>query len=104
MAKKRKKKKSATKRVSAALTRWLKQQNPAFKKATAVRVKRLKGGTMTFTPIRSNPAYELRDSNNKTVAWFETKKKAQTAKRNRELSYGGRLKIVKVKSPGLGDR
>jgi hypothetical protein len=47
---KRKKKKSAVKRVSVALTRWLKQQNPAFKKATGVRVKRLKGGVIKLIP------------------------------------------------------
>jgi hypothetical protein len=48
----RKRKRSPTKRISAALTRFLKQQNPAMKRATAVRVQRLKGGAIKFTPSR----------------------------------------------------
>lgn len=48
---KKKKKKSATKRVSAALTRFLRKQNPAkMKGVTKVRVKKLKGGGVTITP------------------------------------------------------
>ena len=45
-----KKKASPKKRISTALTRWLKKQNPAMKKARAVRVQRLKGGVIKFTP------------------------------------------------------
>lgn len=47
---KRTAKKSATKRISAALSTFLKKQNPAFKKARGVRVQRLKGGVIKFTP------------------------------------------------------
>ena len=43
-------KRPASKRISTALTRWLKKQNPAMKKARAVRVQRLKGGVIKFTP------------------------------------------------------
>jgi len=51
MAKKRKKKSS--KRISAALTRFLKRQNPSkMKGVTKVRVKKLKGGGVTITPAR----------------------------------------------------
>jgi len=49
--KKKKKKKSAPKRISAALTRFLKKQNPAFKRANAVRVKKSKSGAVTFSPV-----------------------------------------------------
>jgi hypothetical protein len=48
---KKKKKRTVTKRVSAALTRFLKKQNPAFKRANAVRVKKSKNGTVSFTPV-----------------------------------------------------
>ena len=47
---KRLKKKSPAKRISAALVRFLKKQNPAMKKASSVRVQRLKGGVIKFTP------------------------------------------------------
>ena len=47
----KKRKPSATKRISAALTRYLKKQNPAMKRATQVRVQRLKGGAIKFTPV-----------------------------------------------------
>jgi len=51
MAKKRKK--SAPKRISAALTRFLKKQNPGkMKGVTKVRVKKLKGGGVTITPAK----------------------------------------------------
>ena len=58
MATKRKTKRATRKRVSAALVRFLRKQNPAFKKAAGVRVQRLKGGAMKLTPIRANP-YEI---------------------------------------------
>jgi hypothetical protein len=48
----KKKKKSAKKRVSAALTRYLKKQNPAMRKARAVRIQKLKGGAIKFSPIK----------------------------------------------------
>jgi hypothetical protein len=48
--------KKIEKRISAALSRFLKKQNPAFKKAAGVRVQKLKGGVIKLTPIRSNPA------------------------------------------------
>jgi hypothetical protein len=47
-----KKKKSARKRVSAALSGFLKKMNPAFKSANAVRVKKAKNGSVTFSPVR----------------------------------------------------
>lgn len=44
--------KSAPKRISAALTRYLKRLNPSkMRGVTHVRVKRLKGGGATFTPV-----------------------------------------------------
>jgi hypothetical protein len=49
----KKKKKSPVKRIGAALTGWLKRQNPAFKRAGTVRVTKLRGGGVT---IRPNPA------------------------------------------------
>jgi|SRR5208282_2042717 len=49
----KKKKKSAHKRMGAALSSWLKKQNPGkMKGVTRVRVKRLKGGGVTITPVR----------------------------------------------------
>lgn len=46
--------KSPTKRMSAALTRWLRKQNPAFKTAVGVRVKKnRKTGTITITPVKA---------------------------------------------------
>jgi hypothetical protein len=51
--KRRKKKKSATKRIGAALTRFLKRQNPAkMKGVTRVRVRKLKGGGISIKPAR----------------------------------------------------
>ncbi len=58
MAKKRKKKRSATKRVSSALSRFLRKQNPSKMEGVShVRVKKLKDGGITITPIKfaSNP-------------------------------------------------
>ena len=53
MAKKRKK--SATKRISAALSRYLKKMNPAkMKGVTHVRVRKLQGGGVTILPVHSN--------------------------------------------------
>lgn len=49
---KKKKKKSATKRISAALASFLRKQNPAFKQANAVRVKKSKSGAISFSPVR----------------------------------------------------
>ena len=50
---KKKQKKSGAKRVSAALSRFLKKQNPSkMKGVTKVRVKKLKGGGVTITPVR----------------------------------------------------
>jgi hypothetical protein len=47
--------KKVEKRVSAALTRFLKKQNPAFKKAIGVGIQKLKGGVLKLTPIQRNP-------------------------------------------------
>lgn len=47
---KRPKKGKVSKRIGAALSGWLKKQNPAFKKASSVYVERLKGGAIKFTP------------------------------------------------------
>lgn len=47
---KRPRKGTPSKRIGAALSGWLKKQNPAFRKAKSVRVKRLKGGAIKFTP------------------------------------------------------
>lgn len=50
---KRLKKKKLSKRVPAALSRWLKRQNPGkMKGVTKVRVKKLKGGGVTITPVK----------------------------------------------------
>jgi hypothetical protein len=49
-SRKRKAKKSTTKRISAALSTFLKKQNPAFKRARGVRVQKLKGGAIKFKP------------------------------------------------------
>jgi hypothetical protein len=54
MATKKTRKKPASKRISGALVRWLKKQNPAMRKATSVRVQRLKGGVIKLTPLRRN--------------------------------------------------
>jgi hypothetical protein len=52
MAKKRKKR-SVTKRLSKALSGFLKKQNPSKMKGVKnVRVKKLKGGGVTITPAR----------------------------------------------------
>ncbi len=51
----KKKKASTTKRISAALTRYLRKMNPGkMKGVTHVRVKKLKGGGVTITPAQSN--------------------------------------------------
>jgi hypothetical protein len=49
---KKKRKNPARKRVSASFTQGLKKLNPAFKRASSVRVKKLKGGGVTITPVR----------------------------------------------------
>lgn len=50
-SRKRPRKKSPVKRISAALTRFLKKQNPAkMRGVTQVRVKKLKGGGISITP------------------------------------------------------
>ena len=52
MAKKRKKK-AASKRIGAALSAFLKRQNPGkMKGVTKVRVKKLKDGGITVRPAR----------------------------------------------------
>ena len=52
---KRRKKASASKRISAALTRFLKKSNPAKMRGVShVRVKKLKTGGVTITPVRGN--------------------------------------------------
>jgi hypothetical protein len=48
----KKKKRKASKRISSALSSFLKKQNPAFKRANAVRVKKSKSGAITFSPVR----------------------------------------------------
>lgn len=49
----KKKKKKAVKRISAALSRFLRKQNPSKMKGVSnVRVKKLKGGGVTITPAR----------------------------------------------------
>ena len=56
MATKRRKKRkaSATKRISAALTRYLRKMNPSkMKGVTHVRVKKLTGGGLTIIPVRT---------------------------------------------------
>lgn len=51
--KKKNSKRSKQKRMSVALTRWLKKQNPGkMKGVTRVRVRKLKGGGVTITPVR----------------------------------------------------
>jgi hypothetical protein len=55
MSVKRPKRKKLSKRVPAALVRWMKKQNPAMKRAAGVRVHRLKGGAIKITPLK-NPA------------------------------------------------
>lgn len=48
-----KKKKSASKRIGAALSQWLKKQNPGkMRGVTHVRVRKLKGGGVTVSPVR----------------------------------------------------
>lgn len=54
--KKRKTRRTGAKRVSAALRNFLRKQNPAFKKATHVRMTKAKSGAITFTPVRANVA------------------------------------------------
>ena len=51
----RKKKASTTKRIGTALTRFLKKQNPAkMRGVKQVRIRKLKGGGVTITPVRGN--------------------------------------------------
>jgi hypothetical protein len=49
---KKAKKASPSKRVSSALSRFLKRQNPAFKRASGVRVQKLKGGVIKLSPMK----------------------------------------------------
>ena len=61
MATKRKKKKSPSKRISAALTRYLRKMNPGkMKGVSQVRVKKLKNGGLTITPVQGNGTAEAR--------------------------------------------
>lgn len=57
--KRKSKTRKATKRISAALTRFLEKQgkrefanNPAMRTATAIKIKRLKGGVIKFIPVK----------------------------------------------------
>jgi hypothetical protein len=48
----KKKKKKSAKRISAALTRFLKRSNPSkMKGCTRVRVQKFKDGAVKFTPV-----------------------------------------------------
>ena len=47
----KKAKRPPSKRISSALSRFLKRQNPAFKRASGVRVQKLKGGVIKLTPM-----------------------------------------------------
>jgi hypothetical protein len=71
MATRRKRKKTGTvKRVGAALTRFLKKQNPAkMRGVKQVRVRKLKGGGVTITPVRTigNPR---RRRNGKVISGY----------------------------------
>jgi hypothetical protein len=48
----RQKARANPKRLSSSFGAGLKRLNPAFKGATSVRVKKLKGGGVTITPVR----------------------------------------------------
>lgn len=49
--------KKSPKRISAALSRYLKKMNPAKMRGVShVRVRKLKNGGLTITPVRSNIA------------------------------------------------
>jgi hypothetical protein len=52
---KRPKKGKLSKRVPAALTTWLRKTNPAMRRASSVRVTRLKGGGVTIKPNPAKP-------------------------------------------------
>ena len=90
---KRPRKGTPSKRIGAALSGWLKRQNPAFKKAASVRVQRLKGGVIKLTPVRSNP-WGLQEYGN-IFAVYPDKRTAQSAKK---YTFGGRGKVVRVKT------
>ena len=67
MAKRRRRKnrteKRAPKRISAALSRFLKKMNPAkMRGVKMVRVKKLKGGGVTITPVRKKSARRRNES------------------------------------------
>lgn len=59
---KKQKKPTPQKRISAALTKYLRKINPAMRGATAVRVKKLKGGGVTITPVKGNVAEGFYDA------------------------------------------
>jgi hypothetical protein len=43
-----------SRRIPATVTRWLKRKNPSgFKKASGVRVRKLKGGGLTILPLKA---------------------------------------------------
>lgn len=88
---KKKKKASARKRVSPALSGFLKKLNPAFKSANATRVKMHKNGSVMFSPVRRNP-WGLSEYG-RIFAAYSTKREAQSAKR---YTFGGRGKVVRV--------
>ena len=54
--------KKVEKRISAALSRFLKKQNPAMKRAQGVRVEKLKGGVLKLIPVRRNISEGFMDS------------------------------------------
>jgi hypothetical protein len=90
----KKKKRSSKKRVSAALSGWLKRQNPAFKKSKSIRIQKLKGGAIKLIP---NPVKQYGwglSENGQIFAVYPDKRTAQSAKK---YTFGGRGRVVKVK-------
>jgi hypothetical protein len=50
----KRKRKTPSKRIGAALTRYLRKLNPAMRGATHVHMRKLKGGGVSFVPMRRN--------------------------------------------------
>lgn len=75
----RSQKASAKRRVALALAKFLKQANPGRKVPANVRVKRLKGGGFSITPIKTNPSngpYYVRNGDMRHGP-FSSKREAQ---------------------------
>lgn len=99
-------KSAAKRRVAVALAKFLKQANPGRKVPVNVRVKRLKGGGFSITPVKANPSRKRKlktwavysHSGFKGHVYGHTKKEAMSEARDRWGDYSGlRVRVADVR-------